>query len=109
MDQIANATEEIQNSASYSNIRFYKVGRATSDQEESDIVGGSDKWFTPDDATQLASFSAVCFLTARELTDLMGDDKRVRSCINQMAYIRATLVKEYTHTIFKVKISPLST
>jgi hypothetical protein len=55
---------------------MYKTNRATSPREETDLVfGGWDGWHTPANATALADFSAVCFLTAKYLTDLMGRDK----------------------------------
>ncbi|TRY75144.1 hypothetical protein TCAL_15684, partial [Tigriopus californicus] len=77
MNQIENADEEILNSAKYSNIRIYQLAHHTSEQEENDIFQGWDEWYTPDESSKLSSFSAVCFLTARYLTDLMGDNKRV--------------------------------
>ena len=53
-------------SSRYSNIKMFKTNRAASDAEQEDLVnGGWDKWHGPDNATALAEFSAVCFLTAR--------------------------------------------
>lgn len=77
MDQIENGFEEIQNSRNYTNIRMFQLGLFTSDKEEEDILGGWDNWYSANATDKLAEFSAVCFLTARYLTDLMGDNQRV--------------------------------
>ena len=73
MNNIFNATEEIANSASYTNIRMYKANLFTSEVEEDDLVGGGwGGWYSPDDPNSLGQFSAVCFLYARSLTDRMA-------------------------------------
>ena len=53
-------------SESYSNIRMFKANHAKSNIEQDDLIsGGWDRWYKPNNATALAEFSAVCFLTAR--------------------------------------------
>ena len=73
MNNIFNATEEIANSATYTNIRMFKANLFTSEVEEDDLVGGGwGGWYSPDDPNYLGQFSAVCFLYARSLTDRMA-------------------------------------
>ena len=73
MNNIFNATEEIADSATYTNIRMYKANLFTSEVEEDDLVGGGwGGWYSPDDPNYLGQFSAVCFLYARSLTDRMA-------------------------------------
>ena len=48
MNSIFNATEEIADSASYTNIRMYKANLFTSEVEEDDLVGGGwGGWYSP--------------------------------------------------------------
>ena len=87
MGQVFNASEEIERSASYDNIRvrilsfsfskfytlaqffyrqMFKVPRLTSDGPQDDLLETNwTRWHRPADAKKLAEFSAVCFLTAR--------------------------------------------
>ena len=72
-----NGTEEIANSSSYTNIRMYQANLNTSTNEEDDLIGGGwGGWYTPDVTSKLRSFSAVCFLFARELTDKLGGEQK---------------------------------
>ena len=88
MDAIFNATEEVANSASYTNIRLFAIFEAQSDVEEDDWIGPHfGGWFTPDvyDGAKLGQFSSVCFLFARSLTDRLsaaGMGKRVFGLID---------------------------
>jgi len=86
MANIFNATEEVANSASYTNIRMFAVSTQQSDVEENDLIGGHwDGWYTPDDASKLNQFSSVCFLFARSMTDRLspaGETKRVFGLID---------------------------
>ena len=89
MSDIYNATEEVANSASYTNIRMFQIYEQQSDEEEDDLVGGLggqwDGWYTPDNASRLKQFSAVCFLYARSMTDRLspsGESKRVFGLID---------------------------
>ena len=77
MYAIYNATEEIADSASYTNIRMYQANLRTSPNEEDDLIGGGwGGWHTPDEASKLRTFSAVCFFFARHMTDKLGGDKK---------------------------------
>ena len=72
-----NGTEEIADSASYTNIRMYQANLQTSPNEEDDLIGGGwGGWYTPVETSKLRTFSAVCFLFAREMTDKLGGDKK---------------------------------
>ena len=83
MQSIFNATEEVANSASYTNIRFFVAGEQESTEEQDDLPEGGkwDEWNTPDAASKLNALSAVCFLFARSMTDRLspsgGEEKRV--------------------------------
>ena len=86
MSGIFNATEEVANSAGYTNIRMFAVDEQLSDMEEDDLIEGHwDGWYTPDDSAKLKQFSAVCFLFARSMTDRLspaGETKRVFGLID---------------------------
>ena len=72
-----NGTEQIADSVSYTNIRMYQANLNTSANEEDDLIGGGwGGWYTPDKTSKLRTFSAVCFLFAREMTDKLGGDKK---------------------------------
>ena len=79
MVNIFNATEEIEASASYTNIRMYHVGHATAENPQDDIDSSEDwdGWYSAADSNQLKFFSAVCFLYARYMTDQLGDPNKV--------------------------------
>ena len=72
MNQIMNADEEIANSIGFTNIRFYSIYHNTADSELDDIAPGTawSSWTDPTDQDQLALFSAVCFLYAREISEM---------------------------------------
>ncbi len=54
---------------------MYKANLVTATEEQDDLVGGGwGGWYTPDDSERLSQFSAVCFLTARSVTDMLGND-----------------------------------
>ena len=77
MGFIFNSSDEIAHSASYSNIRMYQANVASSLNEEEDLIGGGwGGWYTPDETSKLRSFSAVCFLFARYLSDLLDGEKK---------------------------------
>ena len=87
MQNIFNATEEVANSASYTNIRMVTANMQDSSEEQDDLIEGArwDSWDTPDLANRLNPFSAVCFLFARSMTDRLspaGEDKRVFGLIH---------------------------
>ena len=88
--QIFNATEELELSAGYNDIRFTVLKKVTSDVEEQDIepqvcnhpllllllnmstaLLQKVAWADPSDSTSLRHMSAVCFLFARNLYDNM--------------------------------------
>ena len=72
-----NGTEEIADSASYTNIRMYQANLETSPNEEDDLIGGGwGGWYNAAEASKLRTFSAVCFLFARQMTDRLGGDKK---------------------------------
>ena len=75
---IENRTEEIAASQNYTNIRFFRVGKLTSDKQENDLIGERDgwtEWASPatDDGDMLMDFSAICFLYARGISDHLGN------------------------------------
>ena len=75
MNQILNSSYEIEQSAQFTNIKMYQLNHGASSLEEEDITfGGWDGWYDPENSTQLGSFSAVCFLYAREMTKILGND-----------------------------------
>ena len=75
MSQIANADQEIADSIGYTNIRFYEISRNTADTEQDDLMenGGWDSWEDTTNQDRLGQFSAVCFLYAREISDMVGN------------------------------------
>jgi len=70
MGGIFNATEELETSAGYNDIRFTVLKKVTSDVEEQDIEP-QVTWADPSDSNSLRHMSAVCFLFARNLYDNM--------------------------------------
>ena len=87
MQNIFNATEEVANSAGYTNIRMFTANMQDSSEEQDDLIEGArwDSWDTPDLASRLNPFSAVCFLFARSMTNRLspaGEDKRVFGLIH---------------------------
>ena len=75
MDEIFDYSAEIEKSLSYTNIRIRKVGFQASDTEQENISKAGGKWFDASDKKRLTAFSAVCFLYARELADMLGGNK----------------------------------
>ena len=75
MIQIENADQEIADSAAFTNIRFYMISHNTADTEQDDVManGGWDSWEDPTNQNKLATFSAVCFLYAREISQREGN------------------------------------
>ena len=83
MNSIFNATEEVAMSASYNNIKMFKVGKQVSDTPTDQIPSNSwDSWVDASDSDMLDQFSAVCFLYARDMTDMLGDPTKVFGLIN---------------------------
>ena len=86
MSSIFNATEEVANSAGYTNIRMFAISEQKSNTEQDDLTGDHwDGWYMPDNATILNTFSAVCFLFARSMTDRLspaGESRRVFGLID---------------------------
>lgn len=75
MVSIFNATEEIAATAAFSNIRMYKVKTMTSDTEQDDLmIEDGAMWFKSDEP-YVKGFSAVCLLTARYISEILGKDK----------------------------------
>jgi len=87
---IENGTEEVAEAARYPNIRLYKIERNTSDTEMEDQgeprrgwtswAGTASDW--PEDtdwgegghkASPMSDFSAICFLYAKQLANVLGD------------------------------------
>ena len=60
--------------SSYTNIKMFLVNHAISTTPKDDIISGWNKWYGPDNVGKLAEFSAVCFLYAKEVTDVLGSD-----------------------------------
>lgn len=60
--------------SAYTNIKMFLVNHAISITPREDLKSGWDKWYAPNDIEKLSAFSAVCFLYAKELTDVMGPD-----------------------------------
>jgi sialate O-acetylesterase len=76
MGQIFNATEEVAASAEYTNIRMYRINYLTSDTEQDDLISEIwDSWSEPTDVGRLNSFSAICFLYARGISQKLSRRK----------------------------------
>ena len=85
MTGIDNRTEEVAASQSYTNIRMFRIGLATSDTEEEDLVSERDgwsEWASPatEEGDRLMDFSAVCFLFARGISDPLGEGYTLDLC-----------------------------
>ena len=66
MENILNASSELQASENYTNIHMFKVPHAYSPEPMEDLYhGGDEVWFKPDDQLRLSTFSAICFLYAK--------------------------------------------
>lgn len=66
MGELMNATEELEASKSYHNIRMFKVHITFSSIPKYDItLSKINTWFNPMDQEKLTHFSALCFLYAR--------------------------------------------
>jgi len=72
MNGIFNASEEISDSASYTNIRYTVLSRHALDQEQEDNKPLTP-WSDPSNSGNLGSMSAVCFLYARNVYDMMKE------------------------------------
>ena len=64
MNGIFNHSEEIEEAAEFTDIRFTVIDRVTSDVEEEELTT-SVNWSDPSDANALKKFSAVCFFYAK--------------------------------------------
>lgn len=91
MGQIFNSSEEISNSAEYTNIRMYKVKHMTSEFEEDDLLEEDwDSWSDASDPARLGGFSAVCFLFARTVSERF--EPRVSTIQLSVPYILSQII-----------------
>jgi len=72
MNNVLNHSEEIAASAGYTDIRFTKINLTASDTELEDSLLNF-MWTDPSNSHDLGHASAVCFLYARNLYDMMQD------------------------------------
>ena len=70
IQSIFNHSEEIAAASAYSDIRFTRLHRVPSDVEEADVE--PSPWYDTSNKGQIGSFSAVCFLYARNVYDQLG-------------------------------------
>lgn len=78
MSKIFNSSQEIADSASFDNIRMYRVARMYSETEQDDLISEQwSSWADPSDAARLGEFSAVCFLFARAITQELANNTKV--------------------------------
>ena len=78
MGNILNATEEIEKTAEYPNIRLFQVKQLGADKPQDDLIEYMDefqKWVPSNDKITVKIFSAVCLLTARYMADVLGKNK----------------------------------
>ena len=75
MSQILNSTSEIEEARNFTNIRMFKTGLNYSTVELDDIQTGWGGWSGVEDTDKLSEFSAVCFLTAKELSKKLGRER----------------------------------
>ncbi len=63
--------------------RLFQTNHASSPKEEDDLINGGwpGGWHKPKDADSLGEFSAICFLTARYLSDLIEAETGSRPTI----------------------------
>lgn len=69
-----NATEDIKDAVNYPFFRLFTVAQHPSPEQELKTVTGNWSVLTPDN---VASFSAVCYLTAREISKLYTSNRTV--------------------------------
>lgn len=74
MGGIFNSSDEIKAMADYPNIRMYIVPKQYSDSPQDDLMK-EGHWFTTSDSKDMQRMSAVCALTARYISDVLGKDK----------------------------------
>ena len=71
MENIINATEEIEASAKYTDIRFVDIRNAVSADVEDDMdIVLQLPWDNSSSSDSLRQMSAVCFLFARNIYDI---------------------------------------
>jgi len=75
MKSVENGTEEVAASASYTDIRFSKIAQNPSEIPLTDEVSLVHPWTDSSDSAHLNTMSAVCFLYARNIQDMMGENK----------------------------------
>ena len=90
LSAVENGNEIVEEAKNFTNIRFYKFERATSEEPVDDIIeerlgwirwnDGADEW--PEDTpwdkpghkkSPIADFSAICYLYAREISEHLGN------------------------------------
>jgi len=67
MGRVINATQEIQSSLNYTQVRYTEVNKAWTEEPQLDLIGGlSLPWQAPN-ITNLPLFSSTCWMFGREL------------------------------------------
>ena len=82
MGGLFNSSEEIKAMADYPNIRMYIVPKQYSDSPQDDLMK-EGHWFTTSDSKDMQRMSAVCALTARYISDVLGKDKVIHTLLLQ--------------------------
>ena len=73
MSAIFNASQEVQKSAEYWNIKLYRVQHITMTEPQDDLVAQDfDHWADTSESNMVSLFSAMCLLTAQHMSDVLG-------------------------------------
>ena len=74
MYQLFNSSQEISDAKRYSNIRMFKIATLHSGSEQDDLIDDPDNWKTwisSQETDKFREFSAICFLYAKYLSDII--------------------------------------
>jgi hypothetical protein len=100
LSNVINATAEIENSASYDQIRFMMASKIASESLELTDNMPALSWARPADAASLANMSAICFLHARNVFDATGIPQVSVYCLHTIIVGKLVLLNHLHHWTF---------
>jgi hypothetical protein len=97
MSSIINATAEIEESASYDQIRFMMASKIASESLELTDNMPALSWVRPAEAASLANMSAICFLHARNVFDETGIPQVSVYCLHNRISVKLVILNHLHH------------
>ncbi len=101
MSSIIHATAEIEESASYDQIRFMMASKIASESLELTDNMPVLNWARPAEAASLANMSAICFLHARNVFDATGIPQVSVYCLHAIILEKLVLLNHLHHWTFR--------